>query len=69
MGAWSVTITGNDTVQDLKSEYQAAFSIMMYQLPCRSLIPMSGTTSMNPTKRNGAITIIHWRTTCGNMVF
>ena len=25
MGAWSVTITGNDTAQDLKSEYQAAF--------------------------------------------
>ena len=25
MGAWSVSITGNDTAQDLKSEYQAAF--------------------------------------------
>ena len=25
MGAWSVTINGNDTAQDLKSEYQAAF--------------------------------------------
>ena len=25
MGAWSVIITGNDTAQDLKSEYQAAF--------------------------------------------
>ena len=25
MGAWSVSITGNDTAADLKSEYQAAF--------------------------------------------
>ena len=25
MGAWSVSITGNDTAEDLKSEYQAAF--------------------------------------------
>ncbi len=25
MGAWSVSINGNDTAQDLKSEYQAAF--------------------------------------------
>lgn len=25
MGTWSVSITGNDTAQDLKSEYQAAF--------------------------------------------
>ena len=25
MGAWSTSITGNDTAQDLKSEYQAAF--------------------------------------------
>lgn len=25
MGAWSISITGNDTAQDLKSEYQAAF--------------------------------------------
>jgi len=25
MGAWSVSITGNDTAQDLRSEYQAAF--------------------------------------------
>lgn len=25
MGAWSVSITGNDTAQDLKQEYQAAF--------------------------------------------
>ncbi len=25
MGAWSVSITGNDTAQDLKYEYQAAF--------------------------------------------
>ena len=25
MGAWSVSVTGNDTAQDLKSEYQAAF--------------------------------------------
>lgn len=25
MGAWSVSITGNDTAQDMKSEYQAAF--------------------------------------------
>lgn len=25
MGAWNVSITGNDTAQDLKSEYQAAF--------------------------------------------
>lgn len=25
MGAWSVSITGNDIAQDLKSEYQAAF--------------------------------------------
>ena len=25
MGAWSTSVTGNDTAQDLKSEYQAAF--------------------------------------------
>ena len=25
MGAWSVSVTGNDTAQDLRSEYQAAF--------------------------------------------
>ena len=25
MGAWSVSITGNDTAQDLLSEYTAAF--------------------------------------------
>ena len=25
MGAWNVSITGNDTAQDLKYEYQAAF--------------------------------------------
>ena len=25
MGAWNVSITGNDTAQDLLSEYQAAF--------------------------------------------
>ena len=25
MGAWNVSINGNDTAQDLKSEYQAAF--------------------------------------------
>ena len=25
MGAWSVSITGNDTAENLKSEYQAAF--------------------------------------------
>ena len=25
MGAWNVSITGNDTAQDLKTEYQAAF--------------------------------------------
>ena len=25
MGTWNVSINGNDTAQDLKSEYQAAF--------------------------------------------
>ena len=25
MGAWSASINGNDTAQDLKTEYQAAF--------------------------------------------
>lgn len=25
MGAWSTSITGNDTVMDLRSEYTAAF--------------------------------------------
>lgn len=29
MGTWSTSITGNDTAQDLLSEYKAAFSIMM----------------------------------------
>ncbi len=27
MGAWSTSITGNDTAQDLRREYQAAFSV------------------------------------------
>ena len=35
MGAWSTSITGNDTAQDLKSEYQAAFYYMEPLRPTR----------------------------------
>ena len=64
MGAWSESITGNDTAEDLLLEYPAAF--LKYE-PEEAVSKIVSLTNL--IRKNGATTFIPWRITCGKKGF
>lgn len=69
MGTWNASINGNDTAQDLKSEYQAAFFYNDVETALAKLMRMYAACLMNPMKKNGAAITIPSQNSCGNTVF
>ena len=65
MGAWSVSITGNDTAADLRYEYEAAFSHLPPEEAVERLDAMSGGRW---TGTAGRTMFTPWRYFCGGMV-